>query len=113
MQRARLDRERLDIADMGDAQPLAADGLDILRPRIDIGYVLAGLHHMGPGIAADRAGADDRYLLLRHNVFSHIRLAAPLAARSAPILVQRACPRHPIGFRRSTHSDRPQQKIES
>src|SRR6202022_3679642 len=38
---------------------------------------------MGSGITADRSGADDRYLLLRHYVFSHIRFAARLAAHSA------------------------------
>jgi hypothetical protein len=35
----------------------------MLRPRIDEGDVLAGLHHMRAGIAADRAGADKCYFL--------------------------------------------------
>src|SRR5436190_18898424 len=83
MECPRLDRKRLDIADMGDPQPVLADGLDVFRPRIDIGHVFAGLHHMGPGITTDRPGADDRYLFLCHHVFSHIRFAARLAAHSA------------------------------
>ena len=65
-----LDREWLDVADMGDPQTLVADGLDILRPRIDVRHILPGLYHMSPGIAPDGSRADDRYLLLRHHVFS-------------------------------------------
>ncbi len=43
---------------VGDAQAVLAHMLDMVRPRIDEGDVLAGLHHMRAGIAADRAGAD-------------------------------------------------------
>jgi hypothetical protein len=32
---------------------------DMRRPRIDKGHILAGLHHMGAGITADRARSDD------------------------------------------------------
>ena len=66
VQRARLDRERLDIADMGDPQTVLADRFDVFRPRVDVGHVLAGLHHMRPGITADGTRADDRDLVLRH-----------------------------------------------
>jgi len=83
MQGARPHGERLDIADMGDPQPVLTDGFDVFRPRIDIGYVLASLHHMRAGITANRSRADDRDLLFRHHVFSHIRFAARRAARSA------------------------------
>src|SRR6516164_5235674 len=76
VQRARPDGERLDIADMGDPQTVLADGFDVLRPRVDIGYVLAGLHHMSSGITTNRSRANDRYLLLRHHVFSRINIAA-------------------------------------
>src|SRR5262245_54631580 len=96
MERARLDGERLDVADMGDPEPLAADGLDILRPRIDVGHVLARLHHVRSGISTDRAGANDRDLLLRHYVLSHIRVATQLAARSAAILIRRVWLRHSV-----------------
>src|SRR5208282_3269845 len=97
MQRARLDRERLDNADMGDPQAVLADGVDVFRPRIDIGHVLAGLHHMGTGITANRPCTDDRYFLLRHHVFSRLRFAARLAARSVPDPSTADIPRHPIG----------------
>ncbi len=40
-----------------------AHRLDMLGPGVDEGHVLAGLHHMRAGISADRAGADDRYLV--------------------------------------------------
>ena len=39
---------------MGDAQAVLAHVLDMLGPRIDEGDVLAGLHHVRAGIAADR-----------------------------------------------------------
>ena len=44
---------------MGDAQAVLAHVLDMLGPGIDEGDVFAGLHHMGAGISADRAGSDD------------------------------------------------------
>ena len=46
--------------------------LDMRRPRIDEGHVLAGLHHMGAGIAADRARSDKGYFL------AHDLLAFPV-----------------------------------
>ena len=45
---------------VGDAQAVLSHVLDMLGPGIDEGHVLAGLHHMGAGIAADRARSDDR-----------------------------------------------------
>src|SRR5260370_37960168 len=90
MQRARLDRKRLDIADMGDPQTVLADGFDVFRPRIDVGHVLAGLHHMRPGITADRARADDCYLFVRHNVLSRLMVPAPPSAWSLPSLLRLA-----------------------
>ena len=47
---------------VGDAQPVLAHMLDMLGPGIDERDVLAGLHHMGAGIAADGACSDDRDL---------------------------------------------------
>jgi hypothetical protein len=44
---------------MGDAQAMLAHMLDMGRPWIDEGHVLAGLNHVRAGITADRAGADD------------------------------------------------------
>ena len=43
---------------MRHAQAVLSHVLDVRRPRIDEGHVLAGLHHMGAGIAADRARSD-------------------------------------------------------
>jgi hypothetical protein len=43
---------------VGDAQAVLSHVLDMLRPRVDEGYVFAGLHHVGAGIAADRAASD-------------------------------------------------------
>src|SRR5271170_8446921 len=82
MQCARLDRERFDVADMGNPQTVFADRLDVFRPWIDVGDVFTGLYHMGPGITPDRPRADDRYLLLRHSVFLRIWVAAQRAACS-------------------------------
>ena len=36
--------------------------LDVRGPRIDERYVLAGLYHMGAGIAAHRTRSDNGYL---------------------------------------------------
>jgi len=53
--------------------------LDMLGPWIDERHVLARLHHMGAGIAADRARSDDSYFP------THAFLPALLAAEaSAP-----------------------------
>ena len=59
VQRAHRHGERLDLADMGDRQPVLLHVLDMLGPEIDKGHVLAGLDHVRPGIAADRPGAHD------------------------------------------------------
>ena len=65
---------------MGDAQAVLSHVLDMLGPRIDEGHVLAGLHHMGAGIAADRARSDNG------NLPAHAFLPAFLAAEaSAPV----------------------------
>jgi hypothetical protein len=40
---------------------MLAHMLDMVRPRIDKGHVLAGLNHVRAGIAADRTGTDDGY----------------------------------------------------
>ena len=84
MQRAWPDRERLDIADMGDPETLVADGFDIFRSRIDVGHIFAGLHHMRAGIAADRAGADNRNFLVRHHVFSRISFGSDPSTADGP-----------------------------
>src|SRR2546428_14174917 len=84
---------------MGNPETVLADGLDIFRPRIDVRHILAGLHHVRARIAADRSCADDCYLLLlRHYVFSRIRLPAPLAACWLAILIRLRCRRHPIAL---------------
>ena len=44
---------------VGDAQSMAADFVDILRPRIDEGDILAGSRHMRAGVATDRPGPHD------------------------------------------------------
>src|SRR5208283_4757234 len=41
------------------AQTMLAHLIDMGGPRIDERHILAGLHHMGAGIAADRARSDD------------------------------------------------------
>ena len=51
-----------DVHGVGDAQAVLPHVLDMLGPGIDERHVLAGLHHMRAGIAADRARSDDRYL---------------------------------------------------
>src|SRR5450432_1380853 len=62
VQRAHRNREFRDVLGVGDAQAVLSHVLDMLRPRIDEGHVLARLHHMGAGIAADRTRSDNRYL---------------------------------------------------
>jgi hypothetical protein len=56
---ARRHREFGDVLGVRDAQPMLAHVLDVLGPRVDERHVLAGLHHMRTGIAADRACADN------------------------------------------------------
>jgi hypothetical protein len=51
------------------------------RPRIDERYILAGRHHMGARIPADRAGADDGDFLAGHLFCSLCRV--PRAYRAA------------------------------
>ena len=53
VKRAHRDREFRNIHRVGDAQPVFAHMLDMFGPGIDEGDVLAGLHHMRTGIAAD------------------------------------------------------------
>ena len=55
-------RELRHVHGVGDAQPVLAHMLDMLGPGIDEGDVLARLHHMSTGIAADGARSDDRDL---------------------------------------------------
>ena len=45
-------------------KPVLSHVLDVRRPGIDERHVLAGLHHMGAGVAADRARSDDGDFLL-------------------------------------------------
>ena len=61
VQRADGNGEFRDVHGVGDAQAVLAHVLDMLGPRIDEGDVLARLHHMGAGIAADRARTNDGY----------------------------------------------------
>ena len=70
VQRTHRHGERLHILEVRNREPVLFHVLDMLGPEIDKGHVLAGLDHMRPGIAADRAGADDRDLFLRHSTSS-------------------------------------------
>jgi hypothetical protein len=58
MQRAHIDAKLRHITGVSDAETMLAHMLDMGRPRIDEGYILAGLHHVCPGVTADRARAD-------------------------------------------------------
>ena len=62
VQRAHRHGELRHVPGVGDAQAVLAHVLDMLGPGIDEGHVLAGLHHMRAGIAADRPRSHDRYL---------------------------------------------------
>ena len=62
VQRAHGHREFRDVHGVGDAQPVLPHVLDMLGPGIDERHVLARLHHMSTGIAADGASSDDRDL---------------------------------------------------
>jgi hypothetical protein len=64
MQRPNLDRERLLALVVRDAQAVLLHCLDMRRPHIDEGHILAGPHHMPSGITADRSDPDDRDSLL-------------------------------------------------
>jgi len=59
MQGAHFDRERLVTFVMGNAQAVSVHLVDMCRPHIDEGHVLAGAGHMRPGVAADRTHSDD------------------------------------------------------
>jgi len=54
---------------VGDAQAVLAHVLDMLGPWIDEGHVLASLHHVGAGIPADSACANDCYFLAHAFLF--------------------------------------------
>ena len=60
VQGTRRRRELGHVAQVADAQARCPYRLDVLRPEVDEGHVLAGLCHMGAGIAADCARADNR-----------------------------------------------------
>src|SRR5712675_1679856 len=62
VQRAHGNGEFRDVLGVGDAQAVFPHMLDMLGPGIDERHVLARLHHMGAGIAADRTRSHDRYL---------------------------------------------------
>jgi hypothetical protein len=64
---ADLDRDLLFRRDAVERQALAADGLDVLRPEVDQGDVLAGMGEPAADISAQRADADDRDSLLGHD----------------------------------------------
>ena len=63
MQRAHGDGEFRHVPGVRHAQAMLSHMLDVLGPGIDERHVLAGLHHMGAGIAADRTRSDDGNLL--------------------------------------------------
>ena len=66
MHRPHLDRERLLARVMRDAQAVLLHFIDVRRPHVDEGHVLAGPHHMRPGITAHRSDPDHRYSLPHH-----------------------------------------------
>ena len=47
-----------------ERQPVLADRLDMLGPRVDQGHVEPVMREVAAGIAADRAGADHRDALI-------------------------------------------------
>jgi len=67
MQGPHLDREwRLALV-MGDAQAVLLHLLDMRRPHVDQGHILAGAGHVGSGVAADRSDPDHRDPLAHHS----------------------------------------------
>ena len=62
VQRADGNRKLRNVHGVGNPQAVFAHVLDMLGPGVDERDVLARLHHMGPGITADRARANDGYL---------------------------------------------------
>jgi hypothetical protein len=62
VQRPNRNRKFRNVHGVGDAQAVLSHLLDMFRPWIDEGDVLARLHHMGAGIAADRARTNNGYL---------------------------------------------------
>jgi len=78
-----LDRKRLFAFVVGDAQAVLLHLLDMRRPEIDEGHILAGARHMRPGIAAHRAHAAHRDPFA-HNSSLHMPQAP--AGRLTPIL---------------------------
>src|SRR5689334_20869576 len=59
MQCPHVDRERLLALVVRYAQAVLLHLVDMGRPHVEEGHILSGLHHMRPGIAADRSDADD------------------------------------------------------
>ena len=52
--------------DVGDAQAMLMHVFDVVGPGIDEGHVFAGGRHMGPRVAADRAGAHEGDFVFAH-----------------------------------------------
>src|SRR5713101_3643833 len=71
MQRPHLDGERLLALVVGNAQAVLLHLVDMHRPHIDEGHVLARAYHVGSGIAPYRAHPDHRDPLA-HNSSPHI-----------------------------------------
>src|SRR6516165_9405115 len=71
MQSPHLDRKRLFAFVVGDAQAVLLHLLDMRRPKIDEGHILAGARHVRSGVTAHRAHADDRDPFA-HNSSPHI-----------------------------------------
>jgi hypothetical protein len=66
MQCPQLDRERLLALVMRDAQAVLLHFIDMRRPQVDERHLLAGPHHVRPGVTADRSDPDDRDSLTHH-----------------------------------------------
>jgi hypothetical protein len=71
--------------------------LDVLGPGIDERHVLAGLHHMGAGIPADRTRSDDGYLPVHAVLPASLGAEGSVPARPITTVEPRAPPRHITG----------------
>ena len=88
VQRLGLRDDRFLRGDAFERQPVLADRLDMLGPRVDQRHVEPVMREVAAGIAADRAGPDHDDALVRHFVLllsCHCERSEAISCRQSPV----------------------------